>query len=59
MEKFLTDMEGTMKEIVELLKPKVRWPSFFVQLQLKYKGTRDVPSYYHFYSVFSTGVFLV
>ena len=34
MEKFLTDMEDTMKEIVELLKPKVKWPSFFFQLQL-------------------------
>ena len=33
MEKFLTDMEDTMKEIVELLKPKVQWP-FFFQLQL-------------------------
>ena len=44
MEKFLTDMEDTMKEIVELLKPKVKWPSFFFQLQLKWKGTTDVPS---------------
>ena len=34
MEKFLTDMKDTMKEIVELLKPKVKGPCFFFQLQL-------------------------
>lgn len=33
MEEFLTDMEDTMKEIVELLKPKVKCP-FLFQLQL-------------------------
>lgn len=58
MEKFLTDMEDTMKEIVELLKPKVKWPSFFFQLQLKCKGTTGIPSLLPFlFSIFSQSFF--